>query len=76
MSVMLRDVAEHGYAPCVAEGNPDVEVGSLRNVLGVVGRSTFAPSVPPEAWDDPNCDEIVVAASQAMRLLLARKLKC
>jgi len=75
MRDMLFSVAERGYAPFYGLTDPRVALGSVRNVWDVVGRSTFAPSVPPEAWDDdPGCSTIVVAASQAMRLLLAREL--
>ena len=75
MRDMLLSVAERGYAPFYGLKDPRVALGSVRNVWGVVGCSTFAPSVPPEAWDDdPGCSTIVVAASQAMRLLLAREL--
>ena len=76
MRDMLRSVAERGYAPFERETDPRVALGSLRNVWGVVSRSTSAPSVPPEAWkEDPDRNTIVVAASQAMRLLLARALR-
>ena len=75
MRDMLQGVAERGYAPFINEDDPRVALGSLRNVWGVVGCSTFAPSVPPEAWDeDPRRRSIVVAASQSMRLLLASEL--
>ena len=68
MRNMLRSVAERGYAPFQRETDPRVALGSLRNVWGVVSRSTSAPSVPPEAWkEDPDRNTIVVAASQAMR---------
>ena len=76
MRDMLRSVAERGYAPFDDEDDPRVALGSLRNVWGVVSRSTSAPSVPPEAWkEDPDRNTIVVAASQATRLLLARALR-
>ena len=75
MKDMLRSVAELGFAPCLDEGDPRVVLGSQRNIWGVVGRSTFAPSVPPEAWKKyPTRKTVVVAASQAMRLLLASEL--
>ena len=68
MRNMLRSVAERGYAPFKRGTDPRVALGSLRNVWGVVSRSTSAPSVPPEAWnEDPKRKKIVVAASQAMR---------
>lgn len=75
MRGMLLSVAERGYAPFITEDDPCVALGSLRNVWGVVGCSTFAPSVPPEAWDEDSARRfIVVPASQSMRLLLASEL--
>jgi len=74
MEDLLRQVAVQGYAPVPLRVDPRAELAGRRNVGGTVARSSCAFGVPPEAWSSGTHDWFVVATSQAMRMLLARKL--
>jgi len=71
---VLHELAERGFAAIGDDTDPRAMLVSHFNVGGVVLANTFAPGVPPAAWDSGN--SVVLAASgQCMRLLLASKLK-
>ena len=70
---VLHELAERGFAAIDDDTDPRAALVSHFNVGGVVLANTFAPGVPPAAWDSG--DKVVLAASsQCMRLLLASEL--
>ena len=71
---VLRELAERGYAAVDDDTDPRAALVSHYNVGGVVLRSTFAPGVPPAAWDT-GTSVVLAASSQFVRLLLASKLE-
>jgi hypothetical protein len=71
---ILRELAERGYAAIDDDTDPRAALVSHFNVGGIVLRSTFAPGVPPAAWDSGG-KVVLAASSQCMRLLLASELK-
>ena len=71
---ILRELAERGYAAIDDDTDPRAALVSHFNVGGIVLRSTFAPGIPPAAWDSGG-KVVLAASSQCMRLLLASELK-
>ena len=71
---MLRELAERGFVALDDDTDPRAVVASFYNVGGVVLKSSFAPGVPPAAWESESSDVVLAASSQCMRLLLARTL--
>ena len=71
---MLRELAERGFVALDDRTDPRAVVASFYNVGGVVLKSSFAPGVPPAAWESGSSDVVLAASSQCMRLLLARTL--
>ena len=71
---VLHELAERGFAVMPSRTDPRAALVSHFNVGGVVLENTFAPGVPPEAWD-PGSSVVLAASSQCVRLLLASKLK-
>ena len=69
----LRALATHGTVAIPSRSDPRAELVSRHNVGGVVSRGASAPGVPREAWQE-SADQLLVASSQGMRLLLARAL--
>ena len=71
---VLRELAECGYAAVDDDTDPRAALVSHFNVGGVVLENTFAPGVPPAAWDSGG-KVVLAASSQCMRLLLASELE-
>jgi hypothetical protein len=71
---VLHELAERGFAAMPSRSDPRAALVSHFNVGGVVLENTFAPGVPPEAWDTGG-SVVLAASSQCVRLLLASKLK-
>jgi len=73
---VLRELAERGFVAIgiVYGDSPVAELLSVSNVGGVTVKSSFAPGVPPAAWESESSDVVLAASSQCMRLLLARTL--
>ena len=69
----LHELATHGFVTISSRDDPRVELLSKHDVGGVISESASTPGVPPEAWE-AGSGELLVAASQGMRLLLARAL--
>jgi len=73
LEVVLRELAERGFASVSDREDPRAEIVSKNNVGGVVPRGASAPGLPPAAWATGS-DFVLAASSQSMRLLLARTL--
>jgi hypothetical protein len=71
---VLHELAERGFAVMPSRTDPRTVLVSHFNVGGVVFASTYAPGLPPAAWDEGN-SVVLAASSQCMRLLLASELK-
>ena len=71
---MLCELAERGFVALDDRSDPRAVVASFYNVGGVVLKCSFAPGVPPAAWESGSSDVVLAASSQCIRLLLAREL--
>ena len=71
---VLHELAERGFAAVPSRSDPRAALVSHFNVGGVVLENTFAPGVPPAAWDTGS-KVVLAASSQCMRLLLASELE-
>jgi hypothetical protein len=71
---VLHELAERGFAVVPSRSDPRAMLVSHFNVGGVVLKNTFAPGVPPAAWDAGG-KVVLEVSSQCTRLLLASELK-
>jgi len=71
---VLHELAERGFVAVDDDTDPCAALVSHFNVGGVVLENTFAPGVPPAAWDTGG-KVVLAASSQCMRLLLASELE-
>jgi len=62
---MLRELAERGFVAIPKCSDPRAAVASFYNVSGVVLKNSFAPGVPPAAWESGSSDVVLGRASRA-----------